>query len=68
MDEVIKTLLIIMVLSLAVAVTAGVAVFSGAEQGTTPNTPLLVASLVLLAVDFWYIRKIFVVPEQLAAE
>ena len=65
MDEVVKSLIIIMVLSLAVAVTSGVAVFSGAEQGTAPNTPLLVASIVLLAVDLWYIRRLFVTPERI---
>lgn len=66
MDEVVKSLIIVMVLSLAVAVTSGVAVFSGAQQGTSPNTPLLLASLVLLVVDLWYLRRLFVSPEQLA--
>ena len=65
MDAVIRSLLVVMVLSLAVAVTAGVAVFSGAQQGTSPNTPLLVASLVLLAVDLWYLRRLFVTPERI---
>lgn len=65
MDAVVRSMLIVMVLSLAVAVTAGVAVFAGAERGTAPNTTLLVLSLVLLAVDLWYLRKLFITPERL---
>lgn len=65
MDDVVKTLVIIMFLSLAVTVLGGIALFGAIDEGTTPNTALLVASLVALVVDLWYIKRLFVTPQEL---
>ncbi len=65
MDEVVKALIIILFLSLAVSVLGGIALFGAIEGGTTPNTALLVASLVVLVVDLWYIKRLFVTPQEL---
>lgn len=65
MDDVVRTLVIVLLLSLGVTLLGGFALFGAIDRGTTPNTALLVASLVLLVVDLWYAKRLFATPEQL---